>query len=121
VAPEILRDQGYRERADVFSAGSVFFNLLSGRYLFNGNNADEMLEANTSCENIKNIGGYLQGFSLECKELLFMMLSTNPLKRPSPFEALNHVWFKSDECTIKELLAVNLLASINPPSFNKPA
>jgi serine/threonine protein kinase len=38
VAPEILRGEGYRERADIFSAGSVFFNLLTGRYLFNGLN-----------------------------------------------------------------------------------
>jgi serine/threonine protein kinase len=36
VAPEILRGEGYRERADIFSAGSVFFNLLTGRYLFKG-------------------------------------------------------------------------------------
>lgn len=36
VAPEILRDQGYTQKCDIFSLGSLFFNLVTGRYLFNG-------------------------------------------------------------------------------------
>lgn len=35
-APEILRLTGYREKVDIFSLGSVLFNLFTGRYLFNG-------------------------------------------------------------------------------------
>lgn len=35
-APEILRGQGHREKCDIFSLGSIFFNLLTGAYLFNG-------------------------------------------------------------------------------------
>ena len=31
VAPEILRGKFYNYKADVFSAGSIFFNLLSKR------------------------------------------------------------------------------------------
>lgn len=41
MAPEILRDQGYRQKADIFSLGSVFFNLVTGMYLFNGDNVQE--------------------------------------------------------------------------------
>jgi serine/threonine protein kinase len=36
VAPEIFQKSGYSYKADVFSLGSVFFNLLTGRYLFSG-------------------------------------------------------------------------------------
>ena len=36
IAPEVLRHKGYREKADLFSIGSVFFNLLTGMYLFKG-------------------------------------------------------------------------------------
>ena len=36
VAPEVFRGQGYSYNADIFSLGAVFFNLVSGRYLFSG-------------------------------------------------------------------------------------
>lgn len=36
VAPEILRSVGYSYKSDIFSLGSLFFNLITGRYLFNG-------------------------------------------------------------------------------------
>ncbi len=34
VAPEILRSEGYTNKCDIFSVGVVFFNLLTGLYLF---------------------------------------------------------------------------------------
>jgi calcium-dependent protein kinase len=34
VAPEILRSEGYTNKCDIFSLGAVFFNLLTGLYLF---------------------------------------------------------------------------------------
>jgi serine/threonine protein kinase len=39
-APEILRGEGYTSKCDIFSLGSIFFNLVSGRYLFPGQNKD---------------------------------------------------------------------------------
>jgi serine/threonine protein kinase len=36
VAPEILRGEGYNSKCDIFSMGSLFFNLLTGLYLFSG-------------------------------------------------------------------------------------
>lgn len=38
VAPEIFKKSGYSYKADVFSLGSVFFNLITGRYLFSADN-----------------------------------------------------------------------------------
>ena len=35
IAPEILGDQGYSFKSDIFSVGSIMFNLLSRKYLFN--------------------------------------------------------------------------------------
>jgi serine/threonine protein kinase len=36
VAPEIFMDNGYDYKADIFSLGSVFYNLLTGMFLFSG-------------------------------------------------------------------------------------
>ena len=49
MAPELINRLGYREKADVFSVGSVFFNLLSKRFLFNGRDNDELIERNRVC------------------------------------------------------------------------
>lgn len=35
-APEILRDLGYSFKSDIFSLGAVYFNLMTGCYLFSG-------------------------------------------------------------------------------------
>ena len=34
VAPEVLSGEGYSYKADIFSLGSVLFNLLTGKHLF---------------------------------------------------------------------------------------
>jgi len=43
VAPEVFTGRGYSYKADIFSLGSVLFNLLTGRYLFSGNNPEMLL------------------------------------------------------------------------------
>ena len=37
-APEVLRGQGYTLKCDMFSLGSIMFNMITGRYLFPGIN-----------------------------------------------------------------------------------
>jgi len=34
IAPEVLRGDPYSFKADIFSLGSIMYNLLTGRYLF---------------------------------------------------------------------------------------
>lgn len=36
IAPEVFPESGYKEKCDIFSLGSVLFNMLVGRYLFKG-------------------------------------------------------------------------------------
>ena len=45
----MLRDEGYGTKADIFSLGSIFFNMLSGRFLFGGSGAEEILFKNQQC------------------------------------------------------------------------
>lgn len=43
IAPEILRGLGYDKSCDIFSLGSIFFNLITGAYLFKGKDQAELL------------------------------------------------------------------------------
>ena len=54
IAPEIFHaepafEQGYSYKADIFSAGSTFFNLLTGFYVFHGINQEELILSNKMC------------------------------------------------------------------------
>lgn len=55
IAPEIFSCKrenlsGYSYKADMFSAGSLFFNLLTGYYIFNGNTMEELIICNRMCQ-----------------------------------------------------------------------
>jgi serine/threonine protein kinase len=49
-APEILRGFGYSYNCDIFSLGAVFFNMMTGCYLFSGQTNDEVLRKNKTCQ-----------------------------------------------------------------------
>ena len=49
IAPELLDDQGYNCMADVFSAGSIMYMMLSGRLAFRGVGVDDILRKNKDC------------------------------------------------------------------------
>ena len=119
VAPEMLRGNpnGYSYKADIFSLGSLFFNLLSGRYLFSGESNQQILAKNEKCQ-ISHIEAYLSGISNSGKALLLWMLQVDPLKRPYAKEALNHEWFQHDKEVLSDLLMVNeKMANNHHPVF----
>ena len=50
VAPELLQEKGYNCQSDIFSAGVIFYIILTGRPLFKGNTPEEILDKNMKCE-----------------------------------------------------------------------
>ena len=46
IPPEILRGANYDKKSDIFSIGSILFNLLTGMNLFVGNTFADLLKQN---------------------------------------------------------------------------
>lgn len=92
MAPEIFLGEGYSSKVDVFSLGSCFFSILTGRFLFSAGNDDELLKKNRECK-IEVAEKYLKEFTPLCRNLMLRMLSIDPSKRPTASEALQHPWF----------------------------
>ncbi|CAK62056.1 unnamed protein product (macronuclear) [Paramecium tetraurelia] len=97
VAPEILiykqDDPFYDDKCDIFSAGVIFYILLTGKQPFQGSDYKTILRSNKNCEinfNIKQI----QQSSQQLQELLRKMLQQNPKDRPNAEACLQHPYFK---------------------------
>lgn len=105
-APEILRGLGYTSKCDMFSLGSLFFNLVTGRYLFPGTNKMQVMKKNKECD-LAWIHDYLNEITPTCKDLILQFLEIDACKRPTARESLMHPWFKQNEEAIMQLLQMN--------------
>jgi len=78
MAPEILQHHRYDAKADLWSVGTVLFEMISGRPPFNGENHIDLLR------NIQRKAVRLPAdvrVSKECVNLLRILLNRNPLSR----------------------------------------
>jgi len=91
IAPEILKEEGYAGfRADIWSAGVVFFAMLCGTVPFKASNMKELHKMI-----IKGKYNLKEEISPEAKHLLRSMLETDPSKRISIKKILEHPWIQS--------------------------
>ncbi len=97
VAPEIINAPSnenihYTPKCDVFSAGVIFYILLTGKSPFDGKSFQEILNQNKLCKiDFKN--PKLRKYP-HVLELLQRMLEVNPIKRISAKDALADEFFK---------------------------
>jgi len=90
ISPEILR-KNYDKSCDLWSVGVVAYILLCGYPPFNGTNNDETHRSilrgrhNFPSEDWK-------GVSREARDFIRQLLQTDPRKRMTVEEALNHPW-----------------------------
>jgi calcium-dependent protein kinase len=92
LAPEMLKGS-YGKPCDVWALGVVMYLFLSGRQPFSGTNVrevfDRIKEADFEFESQK-----WAGISSEAKDLIRLMLTSNPHHRITAKAALSHPWFK---------------------------
>jgi len=94
VAPEILLNNGYGEKADMWSVGVITYILLYGKLPFTGKKHLDLFKAIISGR--YSFDGENDGISDDSKALVKGLLVTDPSKRWSASEALNCVWIGSD-------------------------
>jgi serine/threonine protein kinase len=106
VAPEMLRDEDYDCKIDIFAAGIILYILLHGRHPFEARNLTKMLNKNLECKIKPN-----KKLSREAIEVISLM--TEPLQelRPSSIQLLDHRWFEGWKPSL--LHSSSLIATLN--------
>jgi len=107
VAPEVLNNELYDFKADLFSIGVILYMCLVGRPPFYAEDYDDLLEKNRNCTFTLKSGRWLQ-LSSEVKHLTTSLLERNPAKRLSLENAITHVWLQKQlpEVEYKKLLEI---------------
>jgi len=96
VAPEILADEKYDQKVDVFSAGVILYIILTGGSPFYGKSYNEILHKNKKCEIRFDFVERGRKISEQAIDLLKKMLAKDPKIRITTREALNHEWILND-------------------------
>jgi len=91
VAPEILNNQPYNFKVDLYSVGIIMYICLTGRPVFYGKDYDELLARNKrGTAHLK--GSAWEKLSPSAQDLIKKILNPVPSLRISLSEALNHEW-----------------------------
>ncbi|XP_052209389.1 calcium-dependent protein kinase 1-like [Diospyros lotus] len=94
VAPEVLR-RNYGAEADIWSAGVIFYILLSGVPPFWGENEQGIFDAILHGD-LDFSSDPWPSISSSAKDLVKRMLRDDPKERLCAFEVLNHPWMRED-------------------------
>eukprot|EP01053_Blabericola_migrator_P004936 Blabericola_migrator_1__4935@NODE_2574_length_2585_cov_336_116362_g1612_i0_p1_GENE_NODE_2574_length_2585_cov_336_116362_g1612_i0NODE_2574_length_2585_cov_336_116362_g1612_i0_p1_ORF_typecomplete_len634_score132_34Pkinase/PF00069_25/3_7e67Pkinase_Tyr/PF07714_17/1_1e44EFhand_7/PF13499_6/1_7e07EFhand_7/PF13499_6/3_9e11EFhand_7/PF13499_6/6_2e08EFhand_8/PF13833_6/0_027EFhand_8/PF13833_6/0_75EFhand_8/PF13833_6/0_14EFhand_8/PF13833_6/0_0086EFhand_8/PF13833_6/4_3e06EFhand_1/PF00036_32/0_29EFhand_1/PF0003 len=115
MAPEAFQDGQLCLKSDVWSAGCIMFNLLTGKFPFDAEDLSQFrevvvkaeLDLNKSCSHV----------SEEARSLLRTIFKKDPRERCSASGALKHPWFKANT----NLSTINLSESIcrNMKNYSK--
>jgi serine/threonine protein kinase len=89
MAPEILFNQGYNIKADLWSFGIIMYQLLYNKTPFNDiNNMGDLRNKLIHNEILFN-----DVYSTECLDLIKLLLINDPNKRIDWYDFISHPWF----------------------------
>eukprot|EP00826_Nyctotherus_ovalis_P010959 TRINITY_DN12858_c0_g1_i1.p1 TRINITY_DN12858_c0_g1~~TRINITY_DN12858_c0_g1_i1.p1 ORF type:complete len:553 (-),score=149.87 TRINITY_DN12858_c0_g1_i1:33-1691(-) len=99
MAPEIIKRDGYKEKADIWSLGVLLYEMLHGYAPFQSNKDQETMRQ--IVEDKLEFGSSIKD---DAKEIIEKMLHADPLRRPHVVELFGMNWIKrlQSEFNIKD-------------------
>lgn len=125
MAPEILRHECYDAKADLWSVGTILFEMLHGSPPFSGQNPLQLLknieEANRSgFPSLRSSAVSQVSLSGSCRDLLVRLLKFDPEERLSPSEFFSHPFVLGCEGIPSELVCRGATESLIGSSSCSP-
>jgi len=102
VAPEIILQEPYDERADMWSIGVIIYVLLSGDLPFSASNLPQLYN-NVLQGKVQFKGSSWKNVSQDAKKLILGLLDKNPNTRLTAKQALSSSWFKKCPEILKKI------------------
>ncbi|XP_010523842.1 PREDICTED: serine/threonine-protein kinase ATG1a [Tarenaya hassleriana] len=90
MAPEIIQNQKYDAKADLWSAGAILYQLVTGKPPFDGNNHIQLFQNIVRGSDLQFPEDPLQEIHLDCIDLCRSLLRRNPIERLTFREFFNH-------------------------------
>ncbi|CAH8353421.1 unnamed protein product [Eruca vesicaria subsp. sativa] len=90
MAPEIIRNQKYDAKADLWSAGAILFQLVTGKPPFDGTNHIQLFQNIVRDTELKFPGDALNEIHPDCVDLCRSLLRRDPIERLTFREFFSH-------------------------------
>ncbi|XP_068315943.1 serine/threonine-protein kinase ATG1a-like isoform X2 [Pyrus communis] len=94
MAPEIILNQKYDEKADLWSVGAILFQLVTGKPPFDGNNHFQLFQNILTSTELRFPDGALEELHPDCVDLCRSLLRLKPAERLSFTEFFNHKFLR---------------------------
>ena len=92
-APELFLQQTYDVKIDIWSAGVVFYMMLTGDLPFESESVPNLIHLITGDYQPNYEHKAFEQVSKQAIDLLVQMLTKDPDYRPSAKQCLQHAWF----------------------------
>ncbi|KAJ5073333.1 serine/threonine-protein kinase unc-51-related [Anaeramoeba ignava] len=91
MAPEVLREDSYNYKADLWSLGAILYEMITGYAAFNEAPSSKAIRKMHEKNTVKELPQKLKmDVPQECKELVKSLLTVDPNKRITRQEVKNH-------------------------------
>ncbi|XP_038682185.1 serine/threonine-protein kinase ATG1a isoform X2 [Tripterygium wilfordii] len=99
MAPEIIQNQKYDAKADLWSAGAILFQLVTGKPPFSGNSQYQLFQNILRSNELRFPQGALEELHPDCVDLCRSLLRRNPVERLTFKEFFNHKFLREPRNT----------------------